>query len=450
MSMNINGLTNKVNNSISAISNSTKDLFNFVGKNILPIDRTGEEQTVEIIMYIIIGLVVLIFVMWAYNISTLKNRDCEKLDKIYYNADTMISPISRMQQGNKFEGINELFNGSHAVMNAYYVKTAYNCCSPGDMKNSFVNICALKKCIQLGARCLDFEIYSENGRPVIATAIVNSSLNNSFYIKQTFNSIDLVDVLYTILYFAYNSDNGGAPNSTDPLFLHMRIMTTEEKTINLIAKYLNEIIGDKLLGIEYGNNNYDMPMSNKNIVQFSNKCIIMVEQNNLNITTILNSNLYPMVNIMTNTEGCHLKRMSELMNEDVVELVNYNKYYMTMILPDLSPSSTNNNPASAFTTGCQFIGMHFQNFDTNLEFYFKVFDETRYSFVLKPCNKRYIPTHYLVNPIADSEKGTTCSRSSGINTGHSKMNVSLDTGNGLRHLNPNAATPGATPGATPN
>ena len=50
----------------------------------------------------------------------------------------------------------------------YYIKTAYNCCTAGEYKNDFVNVCALKNCIRQGARCLDFEIYSVKGSPVVA------------------------------------------------------------------------------------------------------------------------------------------------------------------------------------------------------------------------------------------------------------------------------------------
>ena len=39
-------------------------------------------------------------------------------------------------------------------------------------------------------------------------------------------------------------DDNSAQNSTDPLFLHLRIMTNEITTINLIAKYLSDIFNN--------------------------------------------------------------------------------------------------------------------------------------------------------------------------------------------------------------
>lgn len=389
------------------LTSAGKDMFDQVGSLL---NKSPEEQTVEIIIFIIIALIVLIFIVWAANISTLNQRDCARLDNLYNTIKTTM-PISTRESSNSsvYTANKVFFEGSHATVNAYYVKTAYNCCSPGDMKNSFVELCALKKCIQLGARCLDFEIYSENGKPVVATSIVDSNLVDSYYIKQTFNSIDLADVLYTIYYYAFDNHEGGAPNFSDPLFIHMRIMTDESKTIDLIAKYLGEIMSDKLLGIEYGNANYGNSMAPLNLLQFSNKCIVMMYNNRLsdmNTQTIRNSKLYPLINILTNTDEFKLFRNSQLSSEDNSDIVTHNKYYMTMVLPDLSPSSSNYNPTKAFQAGCQFIGMHFQNFDTNLEYYFELFDELRYAYILKECSMRHFPTHYLVDKA--SNPGAAC------------------------------------------
>ena len=69
----------------------------------------------------------------------------------------------------------------------YNIKTAYNCCAVNTFKNSWVSECALIHCIKVGARCLDFEIYSMNDSPVIGF----SSRENNLNIKESFNKIDL-------------------------------------------------------------------------------------------------------------------------------------------------------------------------------------------------------------------------------------------------------------------
>jgi hypothetical protein len=66
----------------------------------------------------------------------------------------------------------------------YYIKTAYNACSGGAYRNSYVDISHLKTVIKQGVRCLDFEIYSIDNQPVVAT-----STSNDFFVKETFNYV---------------------------------------------------------------------------------------------------------------------------------------------------------------------------------------------------------------------------------------------------------------------
>ena len=60
-------------------------------------------------------------------------------------------------------------------------------------------------------------------------------------------------------------------------------------------------------------------------------------------------------------------------------------------MPDLSAYNDNFAPGLAMTYGCQMVGMNFQNFDSNMEFYDIMFDEAGSAFVLKPDHLRFIP-----------------------------------------------------------
>ena len=77
------------------------------------------------------------------------------------------------------EGYSEITN---PCLLQYHMKTAYNCCAINSSKNSFVNECALKYCIDQGARCLDFEIYSVDDRPVVGVSSKtgNTNMKESF------------------------------------------------------------------------------------------------------------------------------------------------------------------------------------------------------------------------------------------------------------------------------
>ena len=43
--------------------------------------------------------------------------------------------------------------------------------------NSCVELCALENAMNMGARCLDFEIYNKNGLPIVATS---SKMDSNF------------------------------------------------------------------------------------------------------------------------------------------------------------------------------------------------------------------------------------------------------------------------------
>jgi len=76
---------------------------------------------------------------------------------------------------------------------------------------------------------------------------------------------------------------------------------------------------------------------------------------------------------------------------DSGELIEYNKKQMTLCIPDLGPYDTNISAATAMKYGCQWIGMNFQNFDANMEYYDLFFDKTGSAFVLKPEPLRLVP-----------------------------------------------------------
>ena len=415
---------------INAMGETGKGIANMVNTTLFK--GKSKDNLIEIVIYILIIIIFFVLIVWAFNVTRTPTRLCDNLNYIYQTNNSYIKPIATIHNISSTDNASSQNNITNSQLYAnnsqnwtpnnfsfdpsggvsgifsYYVKTAYNCCSPGNFKNSFVQMCALNHVIKLGARCLDFEIYSLNGAPIISTSSESDQVINSFYVKQTFNYLNLEDVLLYIKYYALSDSQAqqGAPNYTDPLFLHFRIMTQEEKTINLIAKYLVDILNEYLLGTQFGYNNHGNSIASHNILEFCGKCIIMVEYNPNNSTVISKSNLNALINISTNTPYYNLVRYSSFSSADSTEIINFNKYNMTMVLPNISSEFTNFNPSQPMQDGCQFVAMNFQNFDSNLEFYFNIFDEAEYSFVLKPCSLRTIPVHYIV-PEAPT-KGAGC------------------------------------------
>ena len=60
-------------------------------------------------------------------------------------------------------------------------------------------------------------------------------------------------------------------------------------------------------------------------------------------------------------------------------------------MPDLSPNNTNISASLNMKYGVQMVGMNFQNFDSNMEYYDLFFDGAGSAFVLKPESLRFVP-----------------------------------------------------------
>ena len=344
-------------------TNKMKQLFSKVNM------ENNKAKIIKYASYFIVIIMIFGIGSYIYTKMQLNTANCNNLKEIYSGFPT-ISSFNPNDSAYKY------------LLRDYYVKSAYNCCSGGQFKNDYVNTCALKTCIQQGARVLDFEIYSINDNPVIAT----SSINN-YHVKETYNSINLDDALQIINNNAFSG--GSCPNPNDPLVLHFRIQSNNEKMMNKMADDIYNNIESKLLDKIYSNEYYGHNLGAVPLKEFLGKIIISVNKSN---NSFENTKLKEYVNMASSSIFLRNSRFYDIQyTPDSNELIEYNKKQMTFCIPDLSPYDTNFSAATAMKYGCQWIGMNFQNFDTNMEYYDLFFDKTGSAFVLKPEMLRYVP-----------------------------------------------------------
>jgi hypothetical protein len=332
-------------------------------KEVFNIDRN---RKIQIILTAILVLIVVTISVYAFHKMRLNKINCENLSKVYNTVPKLTSVVN-----------TDLC--SHPLRD-FYVKTAYNCCCSGQFKNDFVNICALTTCIQQGARCLDFEIYSINNKPVVAAASIDD-----YTVKETYNSIPITDVFNVIENIAFSS---GTPAYEDPLILHFRIMSNNipmyDELANIISTQLNNRTLEKNYLYEYqGKNLGRVQLSN-----FAGKIIIVVDSSN---PTYKKTKLEEYINITSGSPFMHILRYDKVKYTQDLTLTDFNKKQMTIVIPDLSSLDKNPNFNIARQYGCQFIAMSFQNYDTNLEYYNAFFDKQKSAYVLKPAKLRYVP-----------------------------------------------------------
>lgn len=345
----------------------------------------------ELILYVLSGLILvllIIMVMYIINKTTLNKSNCKTLDSYYKENPT----------------IHSLKYDNSRLLKDYFIKSAYNCCATGNFSNDYVNVCALKKCIQQGARFLDFKIYSMDNNPVIAV----SSVNNFNY-KQSYNSINLDYALQIIVDSCFNSST--AVNYTDPLFLHFRIESKNIKMYNKMAKMIQDKLNNRLLNLnEYGNEKKNLAL--ENIKKFKNKIIIVIDADN---NFYRETDLVKYSNIASN--GPYMKCLrydSFIYNSNPTDIIEFNKNIgLTFVMPNENPISSNYDPNTIMDYGVQFIGLSFQKIDNYLIFYNDFFNEKNTAIVLKPAKLlpkkekkeiKPVPTLQSLEPISKNNR----------------------------------------------
>jgi len=322
------------------------------------------------ITVLLIALLVYIYFSGTIFSDGLNVRNCKNMDDMFGTLNGKIRSI---------DPTNELYQYS---LRDYYIKSAYNSCSGGNYKNGYVNSCILKDLLKQGVRGLDFEVYSINDQPVVAT-----STSDSYCVKETFNSVPFSDVLNIIRDYAFASST--APNPLDPIMLHLRIKSSNTQMYDNFAKLL-ESHNDMLMGKQYSFENQGKNFGAVKLSDMAGKVAIIVDRSNL--AFMESDAFYEYVNMTSNSIFMRALHYYDIINApDMVELINYNKLNMTIGMPDKGSNPDNPSSITMRTYGVQLLAMRYQVVDTNLEENDMFFNDAGRAFVLKPEKLRYVP-----------------------------------------------------------
>lgn len=320
--------------------------------------------------YILIGIIIVLLLLLAYRKNNLEASNCSLMDGLYSKLNGSLRSIN----------VNDADCGY--TFKDYYIKTAFNSCSGGDYKNGVVTTCVLKNLLRQGVRGLDFEIYSIDDRPVVATSTVDD-----YYIKETYNYVFFSDAMSIILNYAFS--NSTSPNPEDPIVLHLRIKSENQKMYENFASLFKSYT-PILLGKDYSYESYSTNLGDVALLELKKKIIIIVDRSNP--AFMENKNFLEYVNMTSSSIFMRSLRYYDVKyNPDLKELQIYNKKNMTIVLPDKGMNPENPNCIITRETGCQMSAMRFQQLDQNLEESMLFFDMPGYAFALKPERLRYIP-----------------------------------------------------------
>ncbi len=353
-------------------------------------------KTIEVLAIIIVVACMMGIMIYVAVKQSAKDGNCNKLISIYPNEST-VRPLSQSSQLTyKISG--ETYN---TRLRDVYIKGSYNSCSAGDYKDDWVSTCALNEVLKQGCRFVDFEIYSVNHNPVVAT-----SSTTDYFTKETWNSISFSNVTKIIKNNAFSSDY--VPNSTDPLIIHLRFKSNDilmyNKLATIVQSDLDKFMLDNKYTCGYGGegktpaNVLDATFESNVLKQ---KVIFIVDGNSN--STYVDTSFNEFVNLSTSCGDTptvtEYRTFSAENIENTDTLVSVSKAGEIIVLPDLNIKPKNMDCTSTstglFNSGCQIVGMCFQLNDTNLQNYIRYFDApisgvTPCAFILKDLS--------LINP----------------------------------------------------
>ena len=346
------------------------DTLNNFTRNITNNFTNINEGFVSNMVFFIILITVIWLILYIVYLTKLDIMECSYMDNIYGSLDANI------------KSLNASDSDCSGNLSEYYVKTGYNACSGGNYKDDFVNLCNLKAILKQGVRGLDFEIYSINNQPVVAT-----STQDDVYIKETYNSVDFASVMDTIKTYAFSSST--SPNYLDPIIIHMRFMSNNQTMYKNLTTLL-ESYDSLLLGKKYSYENAGHNIGDDKIMKFMGKIIIIVDRSNTSF--LENKDFMEFVNLTSNSMFMRAYKYNDIKNnQDIGELTEYNKKNMTIVFPDGGTDPENPNITLCQKSGCQMVAMRYQYVDNYLSQNTAFFDNAGYAFSLKPIELRYVP-----------------------------------------------------------
>ena len=340
-----------------------------------------KESTAVFLIMGITLMIILIAILYYFYYARLRSKECSSMTSIYGGLNGKIKSIDKSDQFNY-------------TFKDYYIKSAYNCCSGGNYKNDYVDTCILKNLLKQGVRGLDFEIFSINDQPIVAT-----STSDSYYVKETFNYINFGDIMNIIRDYAFATST--APNSLDPIIIHLRIKSTNQAMYKNFAKMLQSY-DSILLSKDYDSEYYGQNFGNVEIQKLMGKVVIIVDRSNPSFLEC--PEFYKFINMTSNSVFMRALHYYDIKySPDMNELIEFNKQNMTIGMPDKGSNPENPSSMVMRETGCQLLGMRYQSIDTNIEENDIFFDENGYAFVLKPEKLRYIPITIPLPPPQNPE-----------------------------------------------
>ena len=331
---------------------------------------------IEVLAIIIVVSSIIGILIYVAVTQSKKQDNCNKIQNLYQTETNIKSVMSSKDQ------LTYTISDTQydTRLRDMYIKSSYNSCSAGNYKDDWVSTCALNEVLRQGCRFIDFEIYSINHEPVVAT-----STATDYYTKETWNSIPFKTVTNLIKNNAFSSDF--VPNNTDPLLIHFRFKSNDILMYNKLADIMKTDLDRYTLDNKYScgySGDGNTPANVLNATFSSNvltqKVIVVVDGATNN--TYMDTSFNEFVNLSTSCSNtpsiAEYKNFYVQSSETSDTLITISKSGEIIVLPDLNNKPVNIDCTSEtyglFNNGTQIVGMCFQLKDTLLDNYINFFE----------------------------------------------------------------------------
>lgn len=366
-------------------------------------------------------LLIMLYFLYYYNFSARVYQQTAILDypsKISVSSMPICSSISNPAE--------------QYIVSDYYIASSANSTCVGNLKYDYVSTEMIAKVLQSGARYIEIPVcqstVSAGSAPVVATGELVGNWITSL------NTLSAIEVFNVIKSNAFKTINGTV---NYPLFINLKLYTTDTGTLNQLASTLSLVFKGLLIDTTPYRS---VPITMERVCVLLGRIILLssddYSQSNLvsiicpssgylkriNNTKVSSFNIpttdpnYPKVLSKTqqansdayfNTKYPTLRSvvgkadfLGELQSDKKIldVLTNFNKVGVSVIYPNEENETyiTNYDPQNAWDYGCTFVALNYQLYDANMTAYINKFSTS--SFVLKPAGFRF---SRIQNPVID-------------------------------------------------
>jgi hypothetical protein len=228
------------------------------------IEITPNMDNFTVIIGVAIGFVLLLL-MFFFSKTFNVGRTVERI-KMFERYQK----ITNYQYGKKEYGNKKLREVS--------ILSSYNSCLNNNQMLTYVSENVLKQVIKSGARFLEFNVFGDKfgtgGEPVVSNGFKRGEW------KLTMNTVPFENVIAIIADNAFKvlSDDGGAPNVNDPIFISLNLSTGYnvyclDKIADIILDYFSERLLDPKYAYQFSNEIHNIKMR-----ELQNKVVIFASK----------------------------------------------------------------------------------------------------------------------------------------------------------------------------